>query len=426
MTPGGRSASRVALAFAVLLSLGGQCTKPGWLSDLEHALDNAVPRLVAALDHIAAELPAAVARLDRVTSTRLTALDATLRDAVDGLDHVLASDRQRLDAALAARVEQLANIAGSLEADVHAIALGVSTRISASVDELLVATRASALRLLGSLDVQVGRVETAGTEVVGQLYSSGQDLAVRVIGVALVLVGLIGGALVFVSAARRRQPIAFGVQTASVLVVTAAGAVLILATPVRMRLLHVQDVVLDHRDCPQALADAAGYLARYHAGATPTAVADATTVLPAVASCLVMSGSSELFKRATARLAEIRTLLGIARACTSAAECPAGEDCDVASGGCVQRCGASRDCPAAMVCHASQHSCGPPCTGTCPGGAICKAGECSAAPASRGALDGPGGLGGGRWTRAATCHGDATCLMVLGGPAREALTRLAR
>lgn len=405
---------RVAFVVLVALALGG-CTKPDWLGELEGVVDRAVPRLEAALDQLAAELPAAVARLDEISRQRLLELDGTLRDAVEGLDHALARRGEQLDAALAARVGQLASIAASLAADVHGIALGVTSRTSTTVSQLLGSTRAAAAQLLGELGAQIGAAEQAGALVISEVRSEGRDLVVRIAGLALIVLGLAGGALAFVVQWRRRRAVAFWIQLALVVAATAAGSLLVLWSGLRARLAGAAPVVVDHRSCPDALAGAASYLGRHRGAPTPEAAVEATEVLPAVASCLVLGGSSELFERATQRLAELRAWLGIARACVAPADCPAGEQCEVGSGACVAACETHRDCPAGQVCHGSERACGPPCTGACPGTARCTASVCTAGSAA----EIPGRRG---WTRAAACRGDPVCLSL----ARPSLARVLR
>lgn len=414
------------LAIALALSaLGNVCSKPDWLAALEASVDRAVPKLEEALDKLAKDLPAAVAKLDAVAARRLRDLDATLRDAVDGLSYVLEHNRGRLDAALAARVEQVTRIAQALAADVSAIALGFSTRISATVSELLLSTQLAANRLLVDLGAQITRVEREGDRVVADVHSAADDAIVRIVGVVLVVLGLIGGALVLLLQIRRRRAVTFGIQLGLVVLVTLAGALLLLSSGIRRRFVPVAEVVVDHAICPQALARSAEYLGKYQANVTPEAVAEATEIMPAVAACLAMGGSQDLTERATARLAEIRRLLQIAPPCLSSAECPAGQTCNPATGVCRRTCSQSRDCDASEVCHPSLTACGKPCTAACPGGAECVGGVCRAAagPSIHG---GPSIRGGRGWTRLATCAKDTTCLQILDTPAREAIRKLER
>ncbi len=406
------------LAFALaLLALGNVCSKPDWLAALEASVDRAVPKLEEALDKLAKDLPAAVAKLDAVAAKRLRELDAVLRDAVDGLNYVLEQNRGRLDAALAARVEQVTRIAQSLAADVSAVALGFSTRISATVSELLLSTQLAANRLLVDLGAQMTRIEREGDRVVADVHSEADDAIVRIVGVALVVLGLIGGALVLLLQIRRRRGVTLGIQLGAVVLVTAAGALLLLSSGVRRRFVPVAQVVVDHTICPQALARSAEYLGKFQARVTPEAVADATEIMPAVAACLAMGGSQDLIDRATARLAEIRRLLQIAPPCLSSAECLAGQTCNPTTGVCRRTCSQNRDCDASEVCHPSLTACGKPCTGACPGGGDCVGGDCRAAA-------GPSIRGGRGWTRLATCAKDTTCLQILDTPAREAIRKL--
>lgn len=397
----GRHHRLLVIAFAIA-ALGGECTKPDWLSRLEHSVDVAVPRLEAALDQLAADLPAAVARLDAVAARRLIELDATLRDAVDGLNHVLASNRERLDAALAARVEQLASIATAVAADAHAVALGLSTRISATTSELLVSTRLAAQRLLADLDVQLARVTQEGDRVVADVYSASSDLIVRIAGLALLVLGLIGGSLVFVIRVDRRRGVTLGLQVGLTAIVIAAGALVLLSSRVRAQFVPIEPVVIDHPTCPAALAASVAYLGRYRTRVTPDAVAEASEVMPAVASCLVVGGSEELSTAATARLAEIRRLLGIEHACTGSATCEPGETCEAATGACVRRCTAHRDCTAGELCHPMSRTCSAPCTTACPRGGTCRNGTCQMSE-----QHGPRIIGGGRgWFQLAACDID--------------------
>lgn len=417
-----------ALALALALaSIGNVCSKPDWLAALEQSVDRAVPKLEEALGKLAADLPAAVARLDEVTARRLRELDATLRDAVDGLDYVLERNRGRLDAALAARVEQVTRIAQSLAADVSAIARGLSTRISTTVSELLISTQLAANRLLVELGVQLTRIEREGDRVVASAHDDTDEAIVRIAGLGLVIIGMLGGGLVLILVIRRRRAAALGIQLGAILLVTGAGALLLLSSGVRRRLVPVEQVVIDHEICPRALARSAEYLGAYRAGVTPEAVVEATEVMPAVAACLSMGGSQELTERATTRLAELRRLLQIAPPCMGSAECPAGQTCNAATGVCRRACSEHRDCSAGEVCHAAAGAsagadagaCAMPCTGTCPGGGACVRGVCRAGAVAA--------IGGGRgWSRLATCAKDTACLQILDSPAREALRKLPR
>jgi len=408
---------------AALLAIGvllGACTKPDWLKRLEHAVDIAVPQLEAALDTIAKDLPLAVAKLDAVAGRRLAELESTLRDAVDGLSYVLAHQRDHLDAALAARVQQLAAIAQTLAYDVHAVALGLSTRITASTTELLAATRAAATRLLVQLDAQIARVETESGRVVASVYSEVDDMIVRIVGIALLVLGLAGGAVVLILRINRRRAVAFAIQLAAIGTVTLAGSLLLLSGTVRRWFVHVEPVVIDHTECPTALTAGVTYIGRYRAGVTPAAVAEASTIVPPIASCLVMAGAPALVERATQRLAEIRRMLGIAHPCIDSSACSAGATCDVATGACIETCTRSTDCQAGVVCHESERSCGPPCTTTCPGGATCGGGICKPGAYAATARGIRGGRG---WNRVETCAGDPACLAIVRGPAKAVLRR---
>lgn len=406
----------LAVALA-LLALGNVCEKPGWLAELERTVDRAVPLLEDALAKLAKDLPAAVAKLDENAGKRLKELDTTLRDAVDGLNYVLENNRGRLDAALAARVEQVTQIAQSLAADVAAIARGLSTRISTTVSQLLLSTQLAANRLLVDIGAQITRIEREGDRVVADVHSEADDVIVRIVGLGLIVIGLIGGGLVLLLQVRRRRLPVLGIQLGVVVVVTAAGALLTLSMGVRRRFVPVEQVVVDHTVCPQALARSAEYLGKYQARVTPEAVAEATEIMPAVASCLSMGGSADLTERATLRLAEIRRMLQIAPPCLSSAECIAGQTCNQATGACRRTCIQSRDCDAGEVCHPALRTCGKPCTGACPGGGECSGGSCRTAAEVRI----PGGRG---WSRLAACAKDTACLQILDSPAREALRKL--
>jgi hypothetical protein len=406
----------LAIALA-LAALGNVCSKPDWVAALEASVDRAVPQLEEALDKLAKDLPAAVARLDAVAAKRLRDLDATLRDAVDGLNHVLEHNRGRLDAALAARVEQVTRLAQSLAADTSAIARGFSTQNSTTVSELLLSTQLAANRLLVDLGAQVTRVEREGDRVVADVHSAADDAIVRIVGVVLVVIGLIGGALVLLLQIRRRRGVTLGIQLGLAVLVTVAGALLLLSEGVRRRFVPVAEVVVDHAICPQALARSAEYLGKYGANVTPEAVAEATEIMPAVAACLAMGGSQDLIERATARLAEIRRLLQIAPPCLSSAECPAGQTCNPTTGVCRRTCAQSRDCDASEVCHPSLAACGKPCVAACPKGAACVGGICRAAAR-------PPIAGGRGWTGLGTCAKDTTCLQILDTQVREAIRRL--
>jgi hypothetical protein len=408
------------VALLAIATLGGECTKPDWVKRLEHSVDVAVPQIEAALDKLAADLPAAVAKLDAVAGRRLAELDSTLRDAVDGLAYVLAHQRDHLDAALAARVQQLAAMAQKLAYDVHAVALGLSTRITATTTELLAATRAAATSLLVRLDAQIARIESESGRVVANVYSEVDDMIVRIVGVILLVLGLIGGALVLILRIGRRRAIAFAIQLAAIGTVTLAGSLLLLSGTVRRWFVHVEPVVIDHTECPTALSTGVTYIGRYRAGVTPAAVAEASTIVPPIASCLVMAGSPDLFDRAGQRLAEIRRMLGIEHPCISSTACRAGTTCDVATGACIEACTRSSDCQAGAVCHESERACGPPCTTTCPGGATCSGGICKPGAYAATALEIRGGRG---WNRVETCAGDPACLAIVRGPAKAVLRR---
>lgn len=403
-------AARAAIALVLCISLGAECSKPDWVKELEHAVDVAVPELEKALDDLAKDLPAAVDKLDQVTADRVRELDATLRDAVDGLNHVLAENQRRLDAALAARVRQLTKIATALAADVRGVARGLTTRISASVTLLLAETRAAAQRVIADLGAQVARVQTEGDRVVADVYSQGLDLTVRIVGVVLLAIGAIGAGLIFVTRVKRRTRAALVAQGVGAAVVLAAGAGLVLSSGLRGTLVRVEPVIVDHRDCAAALADATTYVGVHAQGVSPEAVAEASALMPRIASCLVMAGSSELFELAQARLAAVRRLLGIARPCIASSECAGGQTCDVASGACVRRCATNPDCLQGEVCHPAQHACAPPCAGSCPGGAVCTSGVCVPSTTGTGTLV----IGGGRnWARLRGCADDDRCLRIL-------------
>lgn len=397
----------VLVGICALLSLAGECSKPDWLSRLEHSVDVAEPQLVAALDKLATDLPAAIDRLDKVSADRLRELDGTLRDAVDGLNYVLAQNGDRLDAALAARVQQLTQIASALAADVHGVALGLSTRITATVDVLLATTQQAAQHLLAELEVNLARVRGEGDRVVADAYSETHDVIIRVVGVSLLALAVIGAAIVFATQLRRRGAAALAVQAGLLSLVAAAGVTLLFSRSVRQRFVRVTPVVIDHTGCPRALADGSRFLAAIRNGVTPEAVGDASELLPRVSSCLIVGGSRELVDRATERLSAMRRALGIARPCLTNDECNAGTTCDIASGACVVRCDENRDCAAGLLCHTGQNRCGPPCTGVCPGGGRCTDGVC---------IDRiPPRIGGGRdWIRLRACSRDPACISIGG------------
>ncbi|MEZ4360100.1 MAG: hypothetical protein R3B48_07965 [Kofleriaceae bacterium] len=375
-------------AMLALALLAGGCDKPGWLADLEHKLDVAVPQIISALDQLAEELPAAVDRLDAVAGQRLAELDAELRDAVDGLNLVLAQNQGRLDAALTARVEDLARYAAALSADVHAVSLGLTTRVTASVDSVLRDTRASAQRLLATLGGQLAHVEEQGDRAVAQVADEAQDTIVRLAGGAALALGLLGGALVVLLPIARRRPAAFALQMVLATAVAGVGAALVLSGSLRARLVPTQEVIVGHDACSAPLAEAANLL-----GLTAASAADATALLPRLAACQALATSRAQLDAARARLLALRAKLGATARCAADEDCPAGSRCDLARGACQAGCRRDADCAAGTLCHPLGARCAPPC-GACPTGARCVASRCESVLRLPGIDRGPLILGG--------------------------------
>jgi hypothetical protein len=412
-----RLGHRASPALAVLLTWAlclGACTKPAWLADLEHKLDVAVPQLTAALDHLTAELPAAVAKLDAVMGRRLAELNAELRDSVDGLNVVLGESAGHLDAALAARVEDLARYATSLAADVHAISLGLSTKVSASVDTLLRQTQLSARRLLATLGAQIERVEREGNRTVAAVHSEAQDTLARLIGAGVVVVAVVAGALILLLPMHRRRPLAFALQMTAVTAMAAAGAVLLASSAARARFAPTLPIIVDHTVCPTALASAADFIGG--AATAPVSAANASELLPRLAACQAFAANREQYDAARAKIAAIRQLLGIPAACLADRECHPGQRCDLGRGVCDGGCDRDAQCVAGLVCHPANRSCAAPC-GTCPAGSACQDHRCVAPPpapaAPSGAAPVPGRprIDGGRGEDLLLrCAGDPRCL----------------
>lgn len=394
-----RALRAAALAIAALVVA---CDKPDWLADLERKLDVAVPQIVAALDQLAADLPVAAARVDAVVGQRLAELDAELRDAVDGLNLVLAQNQGRLDAALTARVEDLARYAAALGADVHAISLGLTSQIGASVDATLRDTRAAAQRLLATLGAQVTHVEQQGALAVAQVADQAQDTIVRLASGGALALGLVAGALVVLLPITRRRPAVFALQMSLATAVAGAGAALVLSSELRARLIPTQSVIVAHDACSAPLATAAHLL-----GTSTVSAASMTELLPRLAACQALATSRAQLDLARGRLFALRARLGATARCTNDDDCPAGSRCELRLGACQAGCHRDADCPAGSLCHPMGARCGPPC-GTCPSGARCVASRCEWTQRSPGSGRGPPLILGGRGELGA-CLRDPTC-----------------
>lgn len=360
-----------ALAIAALVA---GCDKPDWLAELERKLDVAVPQLVTALDQLAADVPAAAARVDAVLGQRLAELEAELRDAVDGLNLVLAQNQGRLDAALTARVEDLARYAAALAADVHAISLGLSSQLGASVDATLRNTRVAAQRLLATLGAQLTHVVQQGDLAVAQVADQAQDTILRLAGGGALALGLVAGALVVLLPIARRRPAVFALQMTLATAIAGAGTALVLSSALRARLVPTQSVIVEHDACSAPLAAAAELM-----GLSAASAADVTELLPRLAACQALATSRAQLDLARARLLALRTRLGATARCTHDDDCPAGSRCEPGRGACQAGCQRDADCPAGTLCHPLGARCAAPC-GTCPAGARCVASRCEATP----------------------------------------------
>lgn len=378
-----RAHRAVAILVAAALGLGlAACSKPDWVDQLDKRLQKAVPELEAALDRLANDIPKLENNANQALQDNIALLNRLLRENVDGLNQILTENRQRLDAALIARVEQLARFAAQLDANVNAIVARTVDHVTVSVDELIAQTDLASRALLSSLDLQIARVRDENGQTVASVYSAGNDLAVRVVGGVLVILGIAIGGVFYLIYVRRQSPgKTWIVPTVTAVVVLAAGLLLLLSQGLRSQF-FASDLVIQRSNCPEALRAAdAWVVANSHAAPlSPDAVTAAPTVMSDLLTCEAVASARPQYEVAVDRVADIRRVLGISKPCADDGECPANHWCDVVSSSCTDQCRHDNECPAAQLCHADGGFCRAPCgpASACPTGFTCGAsGRCA-------------------------------------------------
>lgn len=397
---------------ALVLGLAA-CSKPDWVDQLDKRLQKAVPELEAALDRLANDIPRLENRANQALQDNIALLNRLLRENVDGLNQILTENRERLDAALIARVEQLARFAQQLDANVNAIVAHTVDHVTVSVDELIAQTDLASQALLSSLDLQIARVRNDNGQTIASVYSAGNDLAVRIVGAVLVILGVaIGGAFYLIYVRRQTPGKTWIAPTATSAVVLAAGLLLLLSQGLRSQF-FASDLIIQRSNCPEALRTAdAWVLANGRAAPlSPDAVTAAPTVMSDLLTCEAVASARPQYEVAVDRVADIRRVLGIPKPCADDGECPAGHWCDVVSSSCTDQCRHDNECPAAQLCHADGGFCRRPCgpAAACPSGFTCNtSGRCA-----RTFRFVPGTLrirGGAGWDISAACGKDKVCL----------------
>jgi BMFP domain-containing protein YqiC len=407
-------ATRV-LALAALVALAGvaACSKPDWVDQLDKRLQKAVPELEAALDRLASDIPRLENRANQALQNNIALLNRLLRENVDGINQILTENRERLDAALIARVEQLARFAQQLDANVTAIVAHTVDHVTVSVDELIAQTDLASRALLSSLDLQIARVRDTNGETVASVYSAGNDLAVRVVGGVLVILGIaVGGAFYLIYVRRQTPGQTWILPTATSTAVLGVGLLLLLSQGLRSQL-FASDLIIQRSNCPDALRAAdAWVVGNGHASPlSPDAVTGAPTVMSGLLTCEAVASARPQYDSAVDRVADIRRVLGISKPCADDGECPAGHWCDVVSSTCTDQCRHDNECPAAQLCHSDGGFCRAPCSATapCPTGFTCNgSGRCA-----RSVRILPGTLrirGGAGWDLSARCGRATVCL----------------
>lgn len=359
-------------ALGLLLGGASECTKPGWVTELEGRADVAVPALEAALDALAASFDDHVSELDRRSLARLRDLDRALRDSVEGLSIVLEEGREQLDAALLARLEELTDATRRLTGEVEAVASGAQETVSLSVDFLLASTGQTVESLLEALDVGVRRIENAGDREVGKVFRFLDTAQVRVAALIFVLLLAIVGGLWFLWSSRQSH------LRLRWLPLTAMAGLITVALgfglfPERFPGTGTDTVVVARKgDCAQALAGAAAALA---GASSPSALGAAAAPLLV---CQAFTQDIEVLRRVRARLAQLRRRLGFEVICARNEDCLAPQRCVVETGQCSTVCKVDGHCPAGEVCHPAGARCGALCTTNrqCPGGECTEDGRC--------------------------------------------------
>jgi hypothetical protein len=405
---------RAARALVLLVLLGlAACSKPDWVDALDKRLQKAVPELEAALDRLANDIPKLENKANQALQDNIALLNRLLRENVDGLNQILTENRERLDAALIARVEQLARFAQQLDANVNAIVAHTVDHVTVSVDELIAQTDLASRALLSSLDLQIARVRNENGQIVASVYSAGNDLAVRIVGAVLVILGIaIGGVFYLVYVRRQKPGQTWIAPTVSSVAVLAAGLLLLLSQGLRSKF-FASDLVIQRSNCPEALSAAdAWVLANGHASPlSPDAVTAAPTIMSDLLTCEAVASARPQYEVAVDRVADIRRVLGISKPCADDGECSTGHWCDVVSSSCTDKCRHDNECPVAQLCHSDGGFCRAPCgpSSACPGGFSCNAsGHCARTlHLLVGTLRIKGGAG---WDLSAKCGRSTDCL----------------
>jgi hypothetical protein len=405
--------ARAVVVVCALVSIAGPCDKPDWLAEFERRLDSAVPRLEAALDKLAQDLPRLAGLVDQAAADEVALLNRLLRENVDGINQILTENRERLDAALVARVEQLARFAEQLAAQVSQMANGLLARITLSVNELVAQTELTSRALLTSMDLQIARVRDEGGRTVAQVYSGSQDLTVRIAGGIMVILALGFGGAFFVINLRRKAGRSWIVQTIVAVVVLTAGLLLLFSSGLRSKF-FARDLIVQRNTCPSALRDADEWMVK-HARVTPLppeAVTSAPQIMSALLACEAVASARPQYDLAVDRVAQVRRALGITKPCASDGECPGGHWCNALTSSCTNQCRIDDQCAAGLLCHPDGGVCRAPCgpASACPAGGACDAnGRCVAAAVAvaPGGRHIKGGIG---WDRAAACGEDMVCL----------------
>lgn len=352
---------RLGILLVAVAAGGAECSKPGWVSELEARMDVAVPELEAALDALSAALGVHADELDRRTLARVQALDRALRDSVEGLALVLAERRDALDADLLARAEQLRDAARRLTGQVEAAAARTEASITLTVDELLATAGHGVDRVLLALDIGIDRVERVGDLEVARIHRFVDVQLVRAGALVLLAVlALVGGGWL-VWQVRQQRPLRLGWVPGVALLGLLGLAFFLLVEPEAFPGTGTETIVIG-RDagCPAALAEAARALRPTDGSGQAGALA---RVVPGLLRCQALSSDPAMLERARDRLDGIRRALGVELGCVRDDDCPAGHRCEVELGTCSDACRRDPDCPAGEVCHPEGRRCGPPCRG---------------------------------------------------------------
>jgi hypothetical protein len=380
--PAARPVRALVAGLGMLALLCGSCSKPDWLSDFERHMDAAIPKIEHALDQLAADLPKLVDPLNQTLAEQTTQLDQMLREQIDGLNVALSDSRGQLDAALVARAQQIASFATLFAGLVRQIANREQRALTIGVNEMLAMTDASVTSLLASMGLGLMNVRQAGNARVGDLYSLGQDVTVRVVAGVLLVLGLLAGGISFLvksSGAAKLIPVVAG------LLCVGAGAGGLLSPALRGHFIPTDSIIVGHDSCPESLTQANAYLVQF-ARVNPlpgAAVTEGATVIRQLLACLATTGARAQFDLGRERLAGIRRLLHIDKPCQSNGDCGPGQRCNAAGGAtaktCTDRCDGDQQCPQDLLCHDFLGKCLGPCGPgalQCPAPSVCQSGRC--------------------------------------------------